>query len=84
MTAQQKDMDGKLTELVEERDHWKTEYEGLKRKMTKMKVINAITKITYANKSRDSATGANHPAAKYDTEQNSQLTNSTFSPFLSA
>jgi len=64
MSNQQKEMDVKLVELGEQRDHWKGEYEGLKRKMTKMKVINAITKISYASKARNG--GGEGGAQKYD------------------
>mmetsp|Transcript_17424 Transcript_17424/g.35982 ORF Transcript_17424/g.35982 Transcript_17424/m.35982 type:complete len:303 (+) Transcript_17424:779-1687(+) len=45
MTNQQKEMDEKVHELEEEKDKWKQEYVSLRRKMMKMKVINAITKI---------------------------------------
>lgn len=45
MTNQQKEMDVVVRELEEEKDKWKQEYVCLRRKMMKMKVINAITKI---------------------------------------
>ena len=45
MTNQQKEMDVTVRELEEEKDKWKQEYVSLRRKMMKMKVINAITKI---------------------------------------
>lgn len=53
MTNQQKEMDGKINELEEERDKWKLEYVNLRRKMMKMKVINAITKIGRAAASQN-------------------------------
>jgi hypothetical protein len=66
MTSQQKEMDNKLAEAGEQRDHWKAEYESLKRKMTKMKVINAITKLTYGTHPKEKVGGAPSAGVKYD------------------
>ena len=45
MTQQQDEMDKKIEELEEEKERWKSEFVSLRRKMMKMNVINAITRI---------------------------------------